>query len=149
MLRTEVQQCSSSGDAPGREDVTRWADAAYAAVANGDGDLTIRIVDREEGAELNRRYRNGSRDTNVLSFGYANDPGVPPGLLGDVVICAPVVSDEACAQSKSLEAHWAHMVVHGVLHLCGYDHERAAAAAEMEALETRILTALGFPGPYD
>lgn len=148
MLNTAIQQCSTCSHVPGREKVSRWAGAAFTAVSKDDGDVTIRIVDREEGAELNRRYRNGSRETNVLSFDYANDPHAPPGQLGDIVICAPVVGDEASAQSKSVEAHWAHMVVHGVLHLCGYDHQHDAAAAEMEALEAQVLKALGYPAPY-
>ena len=92
----------------------------------------------------------GAKDgaTNVLSFPHEQLPGIAPSLLGDVVICAPVVASEAVAQGKSLEAHWAHMVVHGVLHLQGYDHQNSAEAEEMESLERRILAGLGYPDPY-
>ena len=149
MLTAEIQQCSTCKDVPESEYVARWADTAYSAVAAGDGEVTIRIVDREEGTELNRKYRNGDRATNVLSFAYANDPNVPVGMLGDVVICAPVVREEASMQEKDMKAHWAHMVAHGILHLCGYDHEEEEAARTMEALETDILSTLGFSDPYD
>jgi len=148
MLATEVQQRSSRKDVPGSDLVSHWADSAFAAVSDGTGEVTIRIVDREEGAELNRKYRNGDGATNVLSFDYANDPHLPAGVLGDIVICAPVVSEEASIQHKEADAHWAHMVVHGVLHLCGYDHAEEEDACVMEALETDILSRLGFAAPY-
>lgn len=149
MLTTEIQQCSTCEQVPGPEYVSRWARAAYRSVSDGDAEVTIRIVDGDEGAALNRRYRSGDRATNVLSFDYATDPHAPPGVLGDVVICAPVVNEEASAQDKSLDAHWAHMVVHGILHLCGYDHVEQDAARAMEKLEMEILSGLGFPPPYD
>jgi probable rRNA maturation factor len=148
-LSTEIQQRSTDPRIPGTDALSRWAGTAFSAVSQGNRELTIRIVDREEGAELNRRYRSAERATNVLSFDYANDPHAPAGTLGDLVICAPVVSEEAAAQNKALDAHWAHMVVHGVLHLCGYDHEEAEAARSMEDLETKILRDLGFPAPYE
>lgn len=148
MLTTEIQQQSSCKEVPDSDLVSHWADTAFSAVAGGSGEVTIRIVDREEGAELNRKYRKGDRATNVLSFDYANDPHLPAGVLGDVVICAPVVSEEAVIQRKESDAHWAHMVVHGVLHLCGYDHEEEEEARTMEAMETDILSRLGFAAPY-
>lgn len=148
MLTTELQLCSVARDVPREESIRRWADAAFTAASQGDAEVTIRVVDREEGAALNRTFRNGERATNVLSFDYSDDPHVPSGLLGDIVICAPVVSEEATRQEKDAAAHWAHMVVHGVLHLCGYDHVQDEDAAAMEALEARILSRLGFPDPY-
>ena len=148
-LSTEIQHRSSDPRIPGSDALSRWAGSAFSAASDGDRALTLCIVDREEGAELNRRYRRGARATNVLSFDYANDPHAPAGALGDLVICAPVVSEEAAAQNKALDAHWAHMVIHGVLHLCGYDHEEDEAARSMEDLETEILCDLGFPAPYE
>jgi len=108
----------------------------------------VRIVDEAEITALNRQYRGKDGATNVLSFPFEAMAGVETGQLGDVVICAPVVAAEAVTQGKSLQAHWAHIVMHGVLHLLGYDHHRDAEAQEMEALETRLLASLGFPDPY-
>ena len=115
---------------------------ALAALPKRFGELTIRIVDEAESQALNRDYRGKDKPTNVLSFG--GDEGV----LGDLVICAPVVAREAIEQNKTLREHWAHMVVHGCLHLQGYDHEIEADAQKMEAREIRILKSLGFPDPY-
>jgi probable rRNA maturation factor len=110
--------------------------------------LTVRIVGRAEGARLNRRWRGKPGATNVLSFPGMELPGNGPDLLGDIVICAPVVDGEAQTQGKSRAAHWAHMVVHGVLHLLGYDHESQAQAAVMESLEVKLLARLGVDNPY-
>ncbi len=122
---------------------------AFDAVVEKDAEVTIRIVDEEEGAELNRRYRNGAGATNVLAFNYAEDSFAQSDLLGDVIICAPIVVQEALSQNKSIDAHWAHMVVHGILHLCGYRHGEEKEARKMEKLETAILSELGFPAPYN
>jgi len=122
--------------------VRRWAAAALPEKA----DVTVRYVAEAEGRRLNREFRGKDYATNVLSFPYDAPRGA---VAGDLVICAPVVAREARAQGKSAEAHHAHLVVHGMLHLRGYDHERGAAQAKrMEALEKRILAALGFPDPY-
>ena len=106
----------------------------------------MRFVDAEEGRELNRRFRGKDYATNVLSFVY--DLPEEAGLMGDLVLCAPVVAREATEQGKPLAAHYAHLIVHGMLHLQGYDHEDEAQAAEMEALERDVLGRLGFPDPY-
>lgn len=127
---------------PPRGQLRRWAGTALEAVG-GQGALAIRIVDEAESAELNRRWRRKNGPTNVLSFPASLPPGVPVAEIGDVVICAPVVVREAAAQRKAAEAHFAHMVAHGVLHLLGYDH-----SPRMEALETEILASLGYPDPY-
>lgn len=111
-------------------------------------EMTIRIVDEEEISDLNLRYRNKPGPTNVLSFPYDPQPGIASRILGDIVICASVVEREAEEFNKPLLSHWAHMVVHGTLHLLGYDHEFDADAEEMENLETEILLKLGFPPPY-
>jgi probable rRNA maturation factor len=110
-------------------------------------EVTIRVVGEPEGTELNERWRRKNGPTNVLSF-PAGAMDTAPHLLGDIVICAPVVQREAAAQRKTAAAHWAHMVVHGILHLLGYDHHKRRDSATMEALEIRILRELGYPNPY-
>jgi probable rRNA maturation factor len=147
-LEVDVQIVSEDDDLPDAAQLCAWADAA-AANLHKDAELTIRIVDEHESAQLNETYRHKSGATNVLSFPFEAPPGVSLSLLGDVVICASVVKREAREQSKDSSAHWAHMVVHGVLHLLGYDHETPAESEQMEAQETRILGALGFDNPYD
>ena len=127
----------------------QWARAAADAAANEAAEVSIRIVDESESAELNQTYRHKSGPTNVLSFPCEVPVGVPNDLLGDLVICAPVVAREALEQGKNPEAHWAHMVIHGVLHLRGYDHLQEDEAEQMEALEVEILDGLGYPNPYE
>jgi probable rRNA maturation factor len=125
----------------------RWARAAWRDPAQ-DAEVVVRITDEAESRRLNHDYRGKDRPTNVLSFPFEPVPEVDLEHLGDLVICAPVVAREATEQGKPAEAHWAHMVVHGMLHLQGYDHETEADADEMEALETDILVGLGYPAPY-
>jgi len=138
--------CARRGrPAPGR--IRNWASAALAG-RRRPALLTVRIVNESEGAELNRRWRGKRGATNVLSFPGAATPGGGPDLLGDIVICAPVVDREARQQGKPRAAHWAHMVVHGTLHLLGFDHETRAQAAVMESRETRLLARLGVGNPY-
>jgi probable rRNA maturation factor len=114
------------------------------AALTQDASITLRIVNAEEGRALNHAYRGKDYATNVLSFVYDTEPIV----CGDLVLCAPVISDEAAAQGKSIIAHYAHLVVHGVLHLHGLDHQTDAEATHMEARETTILSQLGFADPY-
>ena len=147
VLELELQKAARARDLPQRADFRRWAEAALAD-RSGRAELVIRIVGRREAAELNRRYRNQRGPTNVLSFPWEAPPGAASDLLGDLVICAPVVRQEAAEQGKEARAHWAHLVVHGVLHLLGHDHQVENEATAMEALETGILCALGFPDPY-
>ena len=146
-LEVDVQIASDEDDLPEVDELTEWARAAVSRFRN-EAELSIRIVDERESAELNGRYRRRPRPTNVLSFPFEPTPGTDIALLGDIVICAPVVNREAADQNKQGRAHWAHMVVHGALHLLGYDHEKPKEAAEMEAQETNILAALGFDDPY-
>ena len=119
-----------------------WVKAALPA----DGELTLRFVDADEGRLLNRTYRGKDYATNVLTFAYAEHADDP--VTGDIVVCCPIIEREATEQSKTLEAHYAHMIVHGTLHAQGYDHETDDEAREMETLETGILEGLGFPNPY-
>ncbi len=113
-----------------------------------EAELTIRIVDEAESAELNESYRGKPGPTNVLSFPFEAPPGIPLPLLGDIVICAPKVAREAAEQGKPEEAHWAHLTIHGCLHLLGYDHIEEEEAEAMEALETELLATLGYANPY-
>ncbi|MBK7954400.1 MAG: rRNA maturation RNase YbeY [Candidatus Accumulibacter sp.] len=143
-LRVSVQRACDSPDLPGKSQVRNWARAAVAPSTRG-GQITVRFVDSEEGQRLNRDYRARDYATNVLSFPYQQ----APLLCGDLVLCAPVVAREATAQDKSCEAHYAHLIVHGMLHLQGYDHEAGEEEArDMEDRERRLLAALGFPDPY-
>jgi probable rRNA maturation factor len=144
-----VVQRGRARGAPAAADIRRWALAALRERAREPLEVTVRVVDEAESAELNGRYRHREGPTNVLSFPFEDPPGVASGILGDVVICAPVVEREAREGSIPPAARWAHMVVHGVLHLCGYDHLREDEASAMETLEAQVLMNLGFGDPYD
>ncbi len=146
-LALAVQRISEQGVLPTDEDFGRWASAALAD-GQTDVELVIRIVDAEESRQLNRDYRGKDKATNVLSFPFEVPDGVPNSHIGDLVICAAVVAKEAVEQGKTPQAHWAHMVVHGILHLCGYDHLEEQQADEMETLERQTLERLGFNDPY-
>ena len=134
---------------PDEDDIRRWIEAVVVAEAKAaEVELTVRIVDEAEMAELNARYRHKTGPTNILSFPFEAPPGMELNLLGDLVIAAPVVQREAREQGKTETAHWAHMIVHGTLHLLGYDHQEPAEAEEMEAREIHILQQLGYSNPY-
>ena len=147
-LVVEVQQTVDDADVPSSNQVGDWARAAWRSPSQ-DAEVVVRITDEAESRRLNHEYRDRDRPTNVLSFPYDPLPELDLLHVGDLVICAPVVRREAVEQGKAVEAHWAHMVVHGMLHLQGYDHDTDDEAGAMEALETEILTRLGFPAPYD
>ena len=132
---------------PEAEKTERWVNAVLKG-RRDEAQLTVRIVDEEESRMLNETYRHQKGPTNVLSFPFEPQEHLALPLLGDVVICAQVVAREAREQNKQVEAHWAHMVVHGVLHLLGYDHLHPEQADKMEAVEIGILDQLGFPDPY-
>lgn len=132
---------------PTEEQIVQWATAAIQPEGN-EVEMTVRIVDEAESHELNLTYRGKDRPTNVLSFPFECPDEVELPLLGDLVICRQVVEREAAEQEKPLMAHWAHMVVHGGLHLLGYDHIEDDEAEEMESLETQIMQGLGFADPY-
>lgn len=151
-IQVAIQVATLQEDLPDAADLTAWARIAADNQVAGGSSLLIRIVDEDEGRSLNRTYRGLDKATNVLSFPFEPPPGMPAGAvephLGDLVICAPVVRREAAGQHKAEQAHWAHLVVHGTLHLLGYDHQTDAEAAEMETREQEILQRLGFPDPY-
>ncbi len=139
-LNISIQFASSQPRLPSKSQFRKWAKAALRV----DTEVTIRIVDEDEARILNSAYRGKDYATNVLTFPIAEEPH----LMGDIVICAPVVETEAKAQNKPLEAHYAHLTVHGILHLHGYDHETEAQAELMESLEISILAKLGYANPY-
>ncbi|MDX1655243.1 MAG: rRNA maturation RNase YbeY [Candidatus Competibacteraceae bacterium] len=150
-LELVVQVAIEAPELPCEEKLQSWVEAALEGAGfEGEAEVVVRLVNEAESAALNEAYRHKQGPTNVLSFPFQIPEGVEEEihLLGDVVICAPVVMAEAAVQHKALEAHWAHMVVHGVLHLLGYDHHEEDQAMAMEDLETRIITDLGFARPY-
>jgi probable rRNA maturation factor len=146
MIQLELQNASDSPHLPPEIEFERWAKLA---VKRSAAEIVIRIVDAEESAELNQQYRGKAGPTNVLSFPFEAPPGMDTDILGDLVICAPVIEREAQEQGKALAAHWAHIVAHGLLHLQGYDHIEESEASIMESQEIALLARLGFPNPYE
>jgi len=144
----DVQCNSEASGIPPEEVIRHWALSTLQDMSKSSNSLTVRIVDETESAELNEIYRQKKGPTNVLSFPFENPPGVDAGILGDIIICAPVVNREANKLNKTPAAHWAHMVVHGILHLCGYDHIQDKEARQMEAKEVQAMGQLGFENPY-
>lgn len=146
-ITLDLQLASTATMLPTTAQFQQWLEAAVLPF-QAEAEVTIRIVDIAESQQLNGQYRAKDKPTNVLSFPFQCPPGIELPLLGDLVICAAVVADEAAEQGKALEAHWAHMVIHGCLHLLGFDHINDADATEMEAEEIRILQQLGIANPY-
>ena len=152
----DIQVASNAATVPSEEEIRWWLSHAVNAVrgdATGTVEVAVRIVDEVEGRKLNSQYRHANRATNVLSFpadtSLQSDIGdTAPELLGDVVICGPVVEREAADQGKDPASHWSHLLVHGALHLLGYDHESDAEAERMEALERDLLAERGIEDPY-
>ena len=148
MIELDLQVASLASNLPSHADFLSWCTLGLRQRSNAS-ELTIRLVDAEEGQQLNATWRDKDYPTNVLSF----PADIPDGLLdipllGDLVICVPVVEQEAAEQGKALTAHWAHLVIHGCLHLLGYDHIDDAEAEEMEELERQLLAEIGYPDPY-
>ena len=147
-LRLSVQYGVARAGLPADSSLRRWAHAALKGLRRRRVALGLRIVGDAESAALNGRFRRKSYPTNVLSFPFEAPPGTRSDILGDLVICAPVVRREARVQRKPVNAHWAHMLVHGILHLRGYDHRKRQDAAVMEKKEIRLLKELGYTNPY-
>ncbi|MDW8846117.1 rRNA maturation RNase YbeY [Erwinia sp. MMLR14_017] len=139
--------CEKTEGLPAESDFRRWLEAVLPQFQE-ESEVTVRVVDEAESHELNHTYRGKDKPTNVLSFPFEAPPGIELPLLGDLIICRQVVEKEAAEQEKPLLAHWAHMVVHGSLHLLGYDHIEDDEAEEMESIETEIMLALGYDDPY-
>jgi probable rRNA maturation factor len=145
--RVILQNVSRATDIPSSVLLRRWARHALKNQC-ADAELTLRIVDETESENLNQTYRHKKGPTNVLSFPTELPIDVRKHFLGDIVICAPLVQIEANSQSKPLNAHWAHLIIHGILHLLGYNHEHDKEAKIMETLEAKLLKELGFDNPY-
>ena len=133
---------------PSSTQLTLWASAVLKTLNLSDQELTLRFVGEEESRSLNHQYRGKDKPTNVLSFPFEAPPGIELSLLGDLVICAPIICFEATEQHKTVPDHYAHMIVHGILHLLGFDHIDDDDAEEMETLEINILATLGINDPY-
>jgi probable rRNA maturation factor len=144
----EIQRISSSTDVPEDTQIERWANVALYGLTESI-EMVIRIVDEDESAQLNETYRHKVGATNVLSFPFEVPEGIELNLLGDLVVCAPVLAREAQEQNKPLMAHWAHIIIHGTLHLLGYDHIDDSDAREMEEKEIALLKTLSISNPYD
>jgi probable rRNA maturation factor len=147
MNQVEIQSCSRSQKQPELQQIQIWVDAALTEL-NRDTEIVVRIVDEQESAELNEQYRHKQGPTNILSFPVEIPEGIDLNLLGDLVVCAPVLEREALQQQKPLYDHWAHIIVHGVLHLLGYDHINNDDAEVMENTEIKILQQLNINNPY-
>jgi len=146
-VELDVQYATQRKPVPSPAQLRAWVRAAVASRRDRVS-LTIRIVDEEEAFELNRRWRNAEKATNVLAFPCSGLEMIMPAFLGDIVLCAPVVAREAAAQHKAWGAHWAHLVIHSTLHLLGFDHAVPAQATEMEEVELAVLQRLGYSDPY-
>ena len=147
-ININIQNASTVKSLPTNEKIELWAKQALDK-QHKDAEITLRIVDEEEGKLLNKNWRNKDYATNVLSFPAGEIIEHAPNFLGDIVICAPVVEREAQEQEKEINAHWAHLIVHGILHLQGYDHEEEEEADKMESLEILILNKIGYTNPYE
>lgn len=144
----DIQRIFESPNQPSDTQLELWVNTVLTNI-DDDFELTIRIVDEMESAQLNETYRHKKGSTNILSFPFEVPEGVELNLLGDLVICAPVLEREAQEQNKPLHNHWAHIVIHGTLHLLGYDHIEDEEAQEMEAKEIELLQTLSIPNPYE
>jgi probable rRNA maturation factor len=150
----DMQIASDACGLPDEDQLRSWVVSAIQAAEDGAGndfELSVRLVDENESRDLNNRYRGEDKATNVLSFPFGEFDGLPGEMLrplGDLVVCAPVVAHEAGQQNKAILDHWAHMVIHGTLHLLGYDHQDKAQAETMESLEIDILREFGIENPY-
>ena len=146
-IELEVIRATNAAEIPSDEHFQQWVELATRSQPM-DAELCIRVVDESESQTLNRTYRGKDTPTNVLSFPCDVPPGFPTNILGDLAICADVVTRESIEQNKTLEHHWAHMVIHGVLHLLGFDHINDEDAEVMESLERELLAQLHIPDPY-
>jgi probable rRNA maturation factor len=146
-LELDIQHACDNNNLPDDGQIQLWAETALKS-ANKDLELTVRLVNTAESQQLNNDYRGKDKPTNVLSFPFEVPEGIDLNLLGDLVICADIVEQEALDQQKPLMSHWAHMIIHGCLHLLGYDHINEDDAIEMESLEVNLLSTLGIENPY-
>ncbi len=148
MNTVEIQLASKSKFIPDQQQFQNWVDAVLTDESQ-HSEIVIRVIDEDEMIEYNEQYRHKSGATNILSFPFEAPDSVESDLLGDLLVCAPVIETESKQQKKTLENHWAHIIVHGVLHLIGYDHINDMDAEEMEALEVMILKTITINNPYE
>ncbi len=148
MNTVEIQLASKSKFIPDQQQFQNWVDAVLTDESQ-HSEIVIRVIDEDEMIEYNEQYRHKSGPTNILSFPFEAPDSVESDLLGDLLVCAPVIETESKQQKKTLENHWAHIIVHGVLHLIGYDHINDMDAEEMEALEVMILKTITINNPYE
>lgn len=146
-INLTLQIATRCANLPSTTEFQCWVDQALLGRTDFT-ELTIRLVGYRESAQLNQTFRHKSGPTNILSFVFEPPPGITTSLLGDLAICAPLVHREAKQQGKTYQAHWAHLVIHGCLHLIGYDHQISTDASKMEALEIQLLEELGYENPY-
>lgn len=147
MNSVDIQTIFASAEQPSEQQIQLWVDTALEDI-NHDTEIVVRIVDEQESAELNQQYRHKQGPTNILSFPVEIPDGIDLDLLGDLVVCAPVLAQEATQQGKPIAHHWAHIIIHGVLHLLGYDHLDDEQAEDMESKEIALLHQLNIPNPY-
>ena len=148
VIKVNIQRATKTSGIPSNLHIRKWVRASLQGCTDRP-ELTVRIVGTKEASRLNWKWRRKKGPANVLSFPAHDMQGFVPGLLGDIVLCAPVIAKEAMQQGKSLGAHWAHMIIHGTLHLIGYDHKKPAETRKMESLEIKILAAMGIADPYN
>ena len=146
-IKINIQRATKTTALPSSPHIRKWVKTALAGHVD-HAELTIRMVGAKEAARLNWQWRRKKGPTNVLSFPATGMQNFAPGLLGDIVLCAPVIAREATQQGKSPDAHWAHMVIHGTLHLLGYDHKKPAETRKMENLEVKLLATMDIAAPY-
>lgn len=146
-IEVEIQFACNASETPTKNKIKKWACTTLLEFLDS-GEITIRFVDAEESRQLNEQWRKARGPTNVLSFNYGDSPGPAKDHIGDIVLCTPVILKEAKEQKKNIESHFAHMVVHGCLHLIGYDHEKKQDAEKMESLEIDLMNKLGYDNPY-
>ncbi|MCS5688487.1 MAG: rRNA maturation RNase YbeY [Acidimicrobiales bacterium] len=147
-MNVQVQLAVQDSAVPETPTIVSWVNTTLQATPHHLTEITVRVISKGEMLNLNSRFRGEKTPTNVLSFPSEKTPGIETGISGDIAVCAAVVRSEAVEQNKTLDAHWAHMMIHAVLHLCGYDHINDVEAAIMEALEVQVLDKLGFGDPY-
>lgn len=148
-LELDLQVATENSQLPTQSQFETWLQAFSEFAEIDNGEITVRIVDAEESQSLNSQFRSKNKPTNVLSFPFDNEIELPVRLLGDLVVCAEVVAHEAHEQNKDLFDHWAHMIIHGALHLIGYDHINDEEAEQMESIERKILAQMGISDPYE
>jgi|TARA_B100000929_G_scaffold142724_1_gene112878 probable rRNA maturation factor len=148
-VNVQVQLAVQDSAVPETPTIVSWVNTTLLATPHHLTEITVRVISKGEMLNLNSRFRGQKAPTNVLSFPSEETPNIETGISGDIAVCAAVVRSEAVEQNKTLDAHWAHMMIHAVLHLCGYDHINDVEAAIMEALEVQVLDKLGFGDPYN